>query len=124
MDEWNHKCEEQQHREWKQLELTGAKILQTARDGLYLKMRFLDVALGSLAFVMDPQIRGIGTDGFGLYYETRSLGRMFRIDPVWVNRLYLHQVRFWTVCSIRWYSRAGLSCAGRPIGNFRRNIRC
>ena len=92
MDEWNQKCEEQKHREWKQLELTGAKILRTARDGLYLKMRFLDVALGSLAFVMDPQIRGIGTDGFGLYYETRSLGRMFRIDPVWVNRLYLHQV--------------------------------
>ena len=39
------------------LEEVGRKILAAARNELYLKMRFLDVALGSLVFVMDA-----GTD--------------------------------------------------------------
>lgn len=84
--------EKQQDKERARLEKTGIWILQITRDSLYLKMRYLDVALGSLYFVMDPQIRGIGTDGAVLYFETRILGRMFREDPVLVNRLYLHQV--------------------------------
>lgn len=35
------------------MENLGRKILITARNELYMKMRFLDVALSSLPFVLD-----------------------------------------------------------------------
>ena len=38
----------------------GMEILRVARNELYLNMRFLDVALSSLQFVPDGQIRSIG----------------------------------------------------------------
>ena len=41
----------------------GKDILVGARNELYLNMRFLDVALSSLALIPDGQIRGTGTDG-------------------------------------------------------------
>ena len=49
------------------LEDVSRKILALSRNELYMKMRFLDVALSSLKFVMDTQIDGIGTDGLCLY---------------------------------------------------------
>ena len=44
------------------------EILNGARNELYITMRFLDVALSSLAFVPDSQIYGTGTDGSCLYF--------------------------------------------------------
>ena len=35
------------------LNMVSQKILKAARNELYLKMRFLDVALSSLVYVMD-----------------------------------------------------------------------
>ena len=45
------------------MENLGRKILITARNELYMKMRFLDVALSSLPFVLDTGAEGMGTDG-------------------------------------------------------------
>ena len=42
----------------RKLEEVSRKILTVSRNELYLKMRFLDVALGSLAFVMDAGAKG------------------------------------------------------------------
>lgn len=94
MEEWNEPQgqEKQPVKDWKRLESLGIRILQTARNELYLKMRFLDVALSSLKFELDPAVRGVGTDGFFLFFEPGSLGRLYQMDPVLVNRLYLHQV--------------------------------
>ena len=69
------------------LDMVGRKILCASRNELYLKMRFLDVALSSLGFVMD-----LGADGLYLYYQPRFLGGLYREDRVRVNRLYLHLV--------------------------------
>ncbi len=74
------------------LEIVCRKILAAARNELYLKMRFLDVALSSLAFVMDTGVNGLGTDGLFLYYHPQELGGLYREDRVRVNRLYLHLV--------------------------------
>ena len=74
------------------MENLGRKILITARNELYMKMRFLDVALSSLPFVLDTGAEGIGTDGMYLYYDPKYLGGLFRTDQVAVNRLYLHLV--------------------------------
>ncbi len=74
------------------LETVGRRILTVSRNELYLKMRFLDVALSSLAFVMDAGAQGLGTDGLFLYYHPRYLGGLYRENRVMVNRLYLHLV--------------------------------
>ena len=39
-----------------------------------MKMRFLDVALSSLPFVLDTGAEGMGTDGLYLYYDPQYLG--------------------------------------------------
>ena len=74
------------------LENISRKILVMARNELYMKMRFLDVALSSLPFVLDTGAEGMGTDGLYLYYDPQSLGGLFREDQVMVNRIYLHLV--------------------------------
>lgn len=75
-----------------QLHMIGRQILLLSRNELYLKMRFLDVALSACPFVLDEGIGTIGTDGLCFYYEPRYLGGLFREEPVSVNRAYLHMV--------------------------------
>lgn len=74
------------------LDSIGRKILAAARNELYLKMRFMDVALSSLIFVLDEGACGMGTDGLYLYYNPQYLGGLYREDRVMVNRIYLHLV--------------------------------
>ena len=59
----------------------GKEILRTARNELYLKMRYLDVALSSLRFQMDGEIGSIGTDGQGLYFHPGLPGRPEECQP-------------------------------------------
>lgn len=75
-----------------QLEQIGRHIFVNSRNELYLKMRFLDVALSAYQFVMDTSIGTAGTDGCAVYYDPRYIGGLFREDRVSVNRLYLHMV--------------------------------
>ncbi len=74
------------------LDSIGRRILAAARNELYLKMRFMDVALSSLIFVLDEGACGMGTDGLYLYYHPQYLGGLYREDRVMVNRIYLHLV--------------------------------
>ena len=75
----------------------GKEILRTARNELYLKMRYLDVALSSLRFQMDGEIGSIGTDGQGLYFHPGWLGGAYREDRKNVNRAYLHIVLHYSI---------------------------
>ena len=70
----------------------AADILRNARNELYLNMRFLDVALSSLAFVPDGQIAVTGTDGSALLFQPDALVEVFRQGRTAVNRRYLHSV--------------------------------
>lgn len=70
----------------------GKDILMLSRKELYMKMRFLDVALSSFEFVPDEEIDLAGTEGFYMYYNPRSLGGLYKQDRILVNRLYLHMV--------------------------------
>lgn len=74
------------------IETVSEQILKIARNELYLNMRFLDVSLSSMAFVMDEAVRPLGTDGFCLYYHPQYLGGMYREERILVNRAYLHIV--------------------------------
>ena len=70
----------------------GMEILRVARNELYLNMRFLDVALSSLRFVPDGQIRGTGTDGSNLYFQPDKVVELFRKGRPVINRTYLHSI--------------------------------
>lgn len=82
------------------LEAAGQHILINARNELYLHMRFLDVALSSLNYVMDDSIQTVATDGNLLYYHTRYLGACFRDNRKRVNRAYLHMVLHCLFCHV------------------------
>lgn len=82
----------QEEEQLRRLELLGQEILKIARNELYLKMRYLDVALSSLRFQMDGEIGSIGTDGQMLYFHPGWLGGTYRTDRRGVNRAYLHVV--------------------------------
>lgn len=70
----------------------GIDILRNAQNELYLNMRFLDVALSSLRYVPDSQIRILGTDGGALYFQPDALVEIFRKGRIRVNRCYLHSI--------------------------------
>ena len=55
------------------MESVSRKILITARNELYMKMRFLDVALSCMPFIPDTGADGMGTDGLYLYYDPQRL---------------------------------------------------
>lgn len=70
----------------------GIQILRTARDELYMGMRFLDVALSSFSYQMDTTVSPFGTDGVGVYFHPQQLGGLYRQNRILVNRGYLHMV--------------------------------
>ncbi len=86
---------------WDQI---GKEILGTARNELYLNMRFLDLALGGLGYVMDTEARTAGTDGYRIHFEPYSMAELYQRDRRYINRLYLHMVLH---CLFRHLSRRG-----------------
>ena len=70
----------------------GCRILRAAGNELYVRMRFLDVALSGFVFQMDNEVKTAGTDGLFIYFNVRDLGGLYREDRIEVNRLYLHMV--------------------------------
>ena len=74
------------------LEALGKQILCASRDELYLGMRFLDVALSSLAYQMNLEVSPFGTDGAVLYFHPQQLGGLYRQNRILVNRGYLHMI--------------------------------
>ena len=68
------------------------KILESSRNALYINMRYLDVALSSLAWEITTEIPRIGTDGLKIAYEPHYLADLYRKNPMLVNRVYLHMV--------------------------------
>ena len=75
-------------------------ILRSARNELYLNMRFLDVALSSLAFFPEQEIRISGTDGKFLYFQPDALVTLFRKGRPSVNHQYLHSIIHCLFCHL------------------------
>lgn len=55
------------------MESVSRKILITARNELYIKMCFLDVALSCMPFIPDTGADGMGTDGLCTFIMIRSI---------------------------------------------------
>ncbi|MCU6746840.1 MULTISPECIES: vWA domain-containing protein [Lachnospiraceae] len=93
MEKWKEGAEERIQKEAaEKLQQIGCQILRASRDELYLGMRFLDVALSSFLYVMDPSVTPFGTDGYTMYFHPSQLGGMYRQNRILVNRGYLHMV--------------------------------
>nr|WP_230973653.1 VWA-like domain-containing protein [Anaerostipes faecalis] len=70
----------------------GKQILRATRNELYIHMRFLDVALSSFFYVMDPSVTTFATDGNNMFFHPAAIGGMFRQSRISMNRSYLHMV--------------------------------
>ena len=78
------------HEEWQAR--MGGEVLAVVRSGLYLDFRFLDMALSALSPAPDERCRVLATDGQSLFYQPSHLLRLYRDNPKYLNRLYLHTI--------------------------------
>ena len=74
------------------LEETGIKILNSVQTELYLSMRFLGPALGSLGFGMDLSTRTVGTDAVLIRFNPTYLLHTYIERPELLNRTYMHML--------------------------------
>ncbi len=72
------------------LEETGRRILNASRAELYLSMRFMGQALGSLDYTMDLSTTTVGTDAVSIRYNPTYLLQLYLKEPRHLNRTYLH----------------------------------
>lgn len=70
----------------------GERILTETRDELYVAMRFLGPALGSLEPVMDLTTFTVGTDAAFIRFNPKYLMRQYIEHPFQLKRLYLHMI--------------------------------
>lgn len=82
---------DQQEREAELLAICK-EIFQSSRTQLFLHMRFLEQALGTLRLQEDWTVTLAGTQGIHFYYQPEEVIRLFGKDPVLVTRLCLHTV--------------------------------
>ena len=78
------------HEEWQAR--MGGEVLAVVKSGLYLDFRFLDQALSALAPTPDERCGVLATDGQILCYQPTALLRLYKENPKYLNRLYLHTV--------------------------------
>lgn len=71
-------------------EKLGREIIFQARNELYLHMRFLDLALGSLPVQPGSEAVPAGTDGGILFFRADELLRLYKKGKGFVTHLYLH----------------------------------
>ena len=68
------------------------RALSLARDEIYSDLPFFGPALWKLSFQTNHQLVTTATDGERLYYHEDHILRIFKDNPVYLNRLYLHSV--------------------------------
>ena len=68
------------------------KILDVIRSELYLDFRYLDMALSALTWSSNEQIHTFATDGSSLFFSREQILRVFRNNPLFLNRAYLHSI--------------------------------
>ena len=68
------------------------QILDVIRSELYLDFRYLDMALSALTFSANEQIQTFATDGSFLFFSREQILRVYRSNPLFLDRAYLHSV--------------------------------
>lgn len=68
------------------------KILNLTRDVLYMDFPYFNAALHQLSYVTMDDLVMTATDGVRLYYPSGQVLRLFRKNPVFLQRAYLHSL--------------------------------
>ena len=66
------------------------KVLDEVRAEIYLALRYLDGALARLQWSADFSVKSLATDGTKLFFPPEHLLEVWRKNPVFINRSYLH----------------------------------
>lgn len=70
----------------------AARVLELARDSIFLHLRFLDVAMSRLRPVERPGLSGMATDGAALFYDPYFVLLGYREEPGFCARSCLHML--------------------------------
>ena len=76
--------------EWEQQ--MCSKILALIRNELYLDFRYMDAALCALSFTPEDSLSMTATDGISLFFPPDQILRVYKNNPRFLNRAYLHSV--------------------------------
>lgn len=68
------------------------KILELVKNELYIDFRYLDLALSALTLTPNETLRSTATDGISLFFPPEQILRVFRSNPLFLNRAVLHSV--------------------------------
>lgn len=68
----------------------SVKILTFVRNEIYMELRFLDVALSALQWRENPSLTAMACDGINLYFSPAHLLRVFKHNPRFLERSFLH----------------------------------
>ncbi len=74
------------------LGLLGAKVLDAAKQELFMSMRYLFAPLNRLEYENNQLISYVATDGLKLYYNPIKLIERYKNSQTDINRTYLHMV--------------------------------
>lgn len=66
------------------------KILDFTRNELYMDLRFMNLALSSLIPQADSSLQTFATDGITLRFSPEHILRVFKQNPAFLPRIYLH----------------------------------
>lgn len=70
----------------------GQKVLEAAKQELFMSMRYLFAPLNQLEFNCNQMISFLATDGSSLYYNPIRLIEKYKESQTAINRAYLHTV--------------------------------
>ena len=68
------------------------KILELIHNELYVYFRYLDVAVSALTITPNDSLRSTATDGISFFFPPEQILRVFRSNPLFLNRAVLHSV--------------------------------
>ena len=68
------------------------KILELIQNELYVDFRYLDVAVSALTLTPNGSLRSTATDGISFFFPPEQILRVFRSNPLFLNRAVLHSV--------------------------------
>ena len=83
--------QKQQEKELEKIEIC-MEIWKTAKEELYLSMRFFDVILNRMTCTPNANMHGVGTDGTFVYFSSDAVISLFQNNRVKINRMYLHMI--------------------------------
>lgn len=68
----------------------SVRVLAFIRNEIYMELRFLDVALSTLVWREQPSLEVLASDGVYLYFSPAHLLRVFKNNPKFLDRAFLH----------------------------------